>query len=80
MNTIGAFAAKTHFSALIEQVERGEQVVITKHGRPVAKLVPATEIKSHERAKLAVERIREFSKNLTLGGIDWKTLRDEGRK
>ncbi len=80
MNTFGAFAAKTHFSALIEQVERGEQVVITKHGRPVAKLIPASEGKNHERAKLAIARIEEFSKHLTLGDIDWKTLRDEGRK
>lgn len=80
MNTIGAFAAKTHFSALIEQVERGEQVVITKHGKPVAKLIPASDAKSHERARLAVARLQEFSKHLTLGGIDWKTLRDEGRK
>ncbi len=80
MNTIGAFAAKTHFSALIEQVERGEQVVITKHGRPVAKLVPTSEAKSHERARLAIARLEEFSKQLTLGDIDWKTLRNEGLK
>lgn len=78
MNTISAFAAKTNFSALLEQVERGEQVVITKHGRPVAKLVPTSETKNHERARLAVTRLQEFSKHLTLGGIDCKTLRDEG--
>ena len=42
MQTLGAFEAKTHFSALLDKVEKGEQIVITKHGRIVAKLVPAT--------------------------------------
>lgn len=40
-DSIGAFAAKTHLSALLERVEKGESITITKHGRPVARLVPA---------------------------------------
>jgi prevent-host-death family protein len=43
MHTVGAFEAKTHFSALLEKVEQGERVVITKHGRPVARLIPINE-------------------------------------
>ncbi len=38
---IGAFHAKTHFSQLLERVARGEEITITKHDRPVARLVPA---------------------------------------
>ena len=39
-NTIGAYEAKTHLSELLEKVEAGEEITITKHGVPVAKLVP----------------------------------------
>ncbi len=41
--TVGAFEAKTHLSELLARVEEGEQVTITKHGRPVARLVPVAE-------------------------------------
>ena len=40
MDTIGAFEAKTHLAALLERVEHGETFTITRHGKPVAKLVP----------------------------------------
>ncbi|NNM99384.1 MAG: type II toxin-antitoxin system prevent-host-death family antitoxin, partial [Candidatus Eremiobacteraeota bacterium] len=40
MKTVGAFEGKTHFSALINEAERGETIVITKNGRPVAQLGP----------------------------------------
>ena len=42
--SIGAFEAKTHLSELLNRVEQGEHITITKHGRPVARLVPATEM------------------------------------
>lgn len=79
MQTIGAFEAKTHFSALLEKVEKGEHVIITKHGHPVAKLVP-TGGSDREQTKQAIERIKAFNQKHTLGKIDWKTLRDEGRR
>ena len=41
MITVGAFEAKTHFSALLDKVAEGEEVVITKHGKPVARVLPA---------------------------------------
>ncbi len=40
MESIGLFEAKTHLSELIARAERGEEVVITRHNKPVAKLVP----------------------------------------
>jgi len=79
MQTVGAFQAKTFFSALLEQVEKGEQVVITKHGRPVARLIPVAGT-DRERIKETIQRLKKLAQSHTLGGLDWKQLRDEGRK
>lgn len=43
MATVGSYEAKTHLPALLERVQAGESIVITKHGRPVAKLVPISD-------------------------------------
>ena len=79
MQTFGAFEAKTHFSSLLEQVEKGEQILITKHGHPVAKLISTTK-PNKESVRLTIQRLKEFNKANLLGNVDWKTLRDEGRK
>jgi prevent-host-death family protein len=77
MEAVGAFEAKTNFSALLERVERGEQITITRRGKPVARLVP---IKPRGKASLAMTKLRELRKGTTLGGLSWKELRDAGRK
>ena len=79
MQTIGAFAAKTHFSALLDQVEKGEQVIITKHGHPVAKLVSIKNT-DYEQVRQTIKQLKKFGRSNLLGGLSWKTLRDEGRK
>jgi prevent-host-death family protein len=79
MITVGAFEAKTHLSALLERVARGEEVVITKHGKPIARLVSATAV-DQARVDEAVAQLRRLRKGTTLGGLSWKELRDEGRK
>ena len=43
--TVGSFEAKKHLSELLDRVEGGEHITITKHGRPVARLVPVVEVK-----------------------------------
>ncbi|MGH7727847.1 MAG: type II toxin-antitoxin system Phd/YefM family antitoxin [Vulcanimicrobiaceae bacterium] len=48
MKTVGIFEAKTHLSALIEGVERGEPVVLTKNGKPVARIVPIAGLERRE--------------------------------
>lgn len=78
MHTVGAFEAKTHFSALLDEVEKGEQIVITKHGRAVAKLSPVGNIDKNS-TKEAIQKIKKLQTLYTLG-TDWKALRDEGRK
>ncbi|MGZ5950386.1 MAG: type II toxin-antitoxin system Phd/YefM family antitoxin, partial [Isosphaeraceae bacterium] len=41
MESVGSFEAKTHLPQLLERVAQGEEFTITKHGKPVARLVPA---------------------------------------
>ncbi len=81
MISVGAFEAKTHFSGLLEKVQAGEQIIVTKHGHPVAKIVPfeTSEIDDLHAVATAIRNFRKQHK-LSLRGLDWKTLRDEGRR
>ena len=63
METIGAYQAKTHLPRLLERVRRGESVTITKHGRPVARLVPLA-ADEEECARQAASRIRNRRRRL----------------
>ncbi len=78
MITVGAFEAKTHLSALLDRVAAGEEVVITRHGKPLARLVSADHV-DHTRAKEAFEKLKALRRGTTLGGLSWKELRDAGR-
>jgi prevent-host-death family protein len=78
MITVGAFEAKTHLSSLLDKVAAGEEVLITKHGRAVARLVGAG-----DAARQDVDAVIAKLKALRAGrrlGVDWKTLRDDGRR
>ena len=79
MRTVGAFEAKTQLSNLLDIVERGEEVLITRHGKPVARLVPA-EVVDRARVSAAIDKLKALAKGHTLGGLSWKELRDEGRR
>ena len=76
---VGAFEAKTHLSALLERVARGEEIVITRHGRPVARLMPPGAAAGEDVAQ-AIEQLRRFRRSHALGILDWRELRDEGRR
>jgi prevent-host-death family protein len=78
MITVGAFEAKTHLSSLLDKVAAGEEVIITKHGKPVARLVGAQTI-DRARANEVFEKLKALRKGTTLGGLSWKELRDQGR-
>ncbi len=81
MNTIGVFDAKNRLTALIDDVERGgEEVVITRRGKPVARLVPVEEGFNRARAAQAAEDLRTVSKGNTLGGVSIRALIEEGRR
>jgi prevent-host-death family protein len=79
MTTVGAFEAKTHFSSLLERVGRGEEITITRHGRAVARLVPAA-VADRARVDEAIARLKALREGSSLGGLHWKDLRDEGRR
>jgi prevent-host-death family protein len=79
MREIGAFEAKNTFGTLLDLVEKGEEVVITRRGKRVARLVPDTGVRDREKARRAAERIIEMSKGVTLGGLKIKDLINEGR-
>jgi prevent-host-death family protein len=78
MKTVGAFQAKTQLSQLLDQVEKGEAVTITRHGRPVAVLTPVAPAKTGEKWLAEIKRLR---KGITLGGrASIRQLIDEGRR
>jgi prevent-host-death family protein len=79
METVGAFAAKTHLSDLLERVERGERFTITRHGKPVAQLTPVDQ-RDPEAAKDAIAQMKAFRKRHTLGGVSLRDLIEEGRR
>jgi prevent-host-death family protein len=76
---VGTFEAKTQFSTLLDKVEQGEEVLITRHGKPVARLIKA-QTASAEEIDAAIARIKEMRKGVTIGEGGWKAARDWGRK
>lgn len=58
--SVGAYEAKTHLPQLLDRVEGGETITITRHGKPVAKLVPAAGAKARPDARRAVREMLEF--------------------
>lgn len=76
-NVVDGYDAKTH---LLEKVEAGEEITITKHGAPVAKLVPVRREASEEQRAAAIQRIQKLAAGLSLGGLKIKDLIKEGRR
>ena len=79
---IGASEAKKRLSALLDQVEQGVEVTVTRHGRAVARLVPVSGTSQQEARRAAMARIRARVAARRAGPFDWsewKALRDEGR-
>ena len=82
MRTVGACEAKTHLPRLLEEVAAGAELTITKHGVPIARLVPVDDeaARRQERSAAAVEALKEFRKGKHLDGLSIKDLINEGRK
>jgi prevent-host-death family protein len=81
MESVGSFEAKTHLPQLLERAASGEEFTITKHGKPIARLVPVSVTKSRPDVRQVIEELKAFSKGNTLG--DDLTVRDlieDGRR
>ena len=76
---VGAAEAKTKFSCLLDAVGRGEEITISRNGRPAARLIKFDEGQSASR-EVVIRRIAKRAKKLKLGGIARRELRDFGRK
>ena len=87
MASVTAFEAKTRFGQLLKRVAEGKEVVITKHDKPVARLVPEgrATLDSVRKAVSELRALREriadrASGNAKLSLDDFKSARDQGRK
>ena len=78
---IGAFEAKNKLRMLLDRVEYGEEIIITRHGKPIARLVPNTSRIDKLQARAALERMRARTASLkeTFDGLAVKADRDAGR-
>lgn len=82
MLKIGAFEAKNTFGSLLDRVQRGEEIVITRHGQPIARLVPHAGRIDQNQTQAVLQRIRDRARHAQCGKFDWdslKELRDQGR-
>ena len=80
MREIQASEAKTHLPQLLDDVEHGETIIITRHGRPIARLVPDASRRKQETAA-AVAAIKALRKgNGRISVQELLSLRDEGRR
>jgi prevent-host-death family protein len=63
MTTIGAFEAKTKLSELLDRVEQGEEIVITRRGKPAARLVPPIGYANRDKEGIDLDRLREIARS-----------------
>jgi prevent-host-death family protein len=80
MMTIGSYEAKTHLAALLDRVAKGEEVTITRHGVPVARLVPVERAASKRTVRETIEELKQFRKGNRLGELSLRDLIREGRR
>lgn len=80
MTTISAYEAKTHLPRLLRAAERGESVIITRHGKPVAQLGPVPDRRREEIVEVIARMKRARARRATVTVEEILSARDEGRK
>ena len=80
MREIQASEAKTHLPQLLDDVERGETLIITRHGRRIARIVPEVDRRQEEidESMASIQELRKSTGKITLSEL--LSARDEGRK
>ena len=76
---VGTAEAEADLAQLLDRVAAGEEITITRGGRPVARLIGA-EGADRPNVEAIFARLREMRKGRRLGDLDWKELRDTGRR
>jgi prevent-host-death family protein len=79
MKEIGAFDAKNKLAHLLDLAEQGEEIIITRHGKQVARLLPIAKPFDRETARQAVEEIKKMRTGMRLDDASIKELINEGR-
>ena len=79
MKEIGAFDAKNTLGHLLDLAEQGEEIIITRHGKQVARLLPISKPFDREAARQAVDEIKRMRKGLRLDDATVRELINEGR-
>jgi prevent-host-death family protein len=79
LESVGAHEARTHLPQLLDRVARGEEIQITRNGRPVARLVPEPAVETPD-VLAVIARIKAFRKGRKLGGLTIRELAEEGRR
>ena len=81
MKSVGTYEAKTHLPSLLSEVEKGQSIIITKRGRVIAKLVPASDDEQRD-VKQVIAELRAYSQRQgrTLGGLNLRDMIEEGRR
>jgi len=79
MKSVGAYEAKTHLPQLLDRVARGEEIQITRHGRPVARLVPEPTAETPDVLSV-IAQVKAFRKGRRLGRVSIRELVEEGRR
>jgi prevent-host-death family protein len=80
MQSIGAFDAKTHLSALLDRVAKGERITITRHGVPAAILVPVRDAGPKPTHEDIVEGMRALRKCVKPDPLSVREMVNEGRR
>ena len=78
-NTVGSYQAKTHLPRLLERAARGERITITKHGVPIAMLVPVENSRKVDIHSV-IEEMKKFRRGHKLGKLTIREMIEEGRK
>lgn len=79
MDTVGAYEAKTHLPKLLDRVAKGERIIITRHGSPVAVLQPTDKNKQIDVVGV-IQQMRRLRKSHQLNGRTIREMIDQGRK
>jgi prevent-host-death family protein len=79
MREVGAFEAKNKLGQLLDLAEKGEEIIITRHGKQVARLMPIKKPFDREAARRAAEEIRKMRKGISIDDATIKEFINEGR-